>query len=231
MLLQLWHAFGHDERIGRAKVPKSLGTHDPAFVSERARTQPQRARQSSALFVSVGLPTRRTSVPGAPLVAGLASCRREISSTPSPCHRMVCSNVKTRQSWPTPNPHVSKCLSRCCRLSQVQRNVPDHKHVQRRSRVCSAANIQQHQHIDDAKQPQCADVDINRPYALSQESINSYQDSGFVKLQNVFSTATLEHYRPTMSLEVAKADKTPLEEDSDYQKAFTQVPVNYVNNT
>lgn len=27
-----------------------------------------------------------------------------------------------------------------------------------------------------------------------------------------------------MSLEVAKADKTPLEEDSDYQKAFTQVP-------
>jgi len=26
-----------------------------------------------------------------------------------------------------------------------------------------------------------------------------------------------------MSLEVAKADKAPLEEDSDYQKAFTQV--------
>ena len=30
-----------------------------------------------------------------------------------------------------------------------------------------------------------------------------------------------------MSLEVGKADKAPLEEDSDYQKAFTQVQMVY----
>ena len=50
-----------------------------------------------------------------------------------------------------------------------------------------------------------------------------YRESGFVRLRNVFDSATLAHYTPTVSLEVARADQTPLEEDSDYQKAFTQV--------
>ncbi len=66
-------------------------------------------------------------------------------------------------------------------------------------------------------------VDIHSPYRLSDTQVQSYKDSGFLRLPGVFDTQTLAHYTPTMSLEVAKADKAPLEEDSDYQKAFTQV--------
>lgn len=66
-------------------------------------------------------------------------------------------------------------------------------------------------------------VDIHSPYHLDEKQIRCYQESGFVRLPNVFNAATLAHYGPTVSLEVAHADKTPLEEDSDYQKAFTQV--------
>ena len=66
-------------------------------------------------------------------------------------------------------------------------------------------------------------IDIHSPYQLQEEEIKCYRESGFVRLRNVFDYATLAHYTPTVSLEVARADKTPLEEDSDYQKAFTQV--------
>ncbi|DBB13639.1 TPA: hypothetical protein ACH3X3_000659 [Trebouxia sp. C0006] len=66
-------------------------------------------------------------------------------------------------------------------------------------------------------------VDIHSPYRLSDTQVQSYKDSGFLRLPGVFDTQTLAHYTPTMSLEVAKADKAPLEEDSDYQKAFTQI--------
>ena len=91
-------------------------------------------------------------------------------------------------------------------------------------RLLPRANSQQHRRTDDAQPTKASNVDIHLPYLLSEESIHKYQASGFVRLQNVFSATTLAHYRPTMSLEVANADKTPLEEDSDYQKAFTQVP-------
>ena len=64
---------------------------------------------------------------------------------------------------------------------------------------------------------------LHSPYQLLDTQIHSYRDAGFVRLSNVFDAATLAHYTPTMSLEVSKADKTPLEDDSDYQKAFTQV--------
>ncbi|KAL0018441.1 hypothetical protein WJX77_009099 [Trebouxia sp. C0004] len=66
-------------------------------------------------------------------------------------------------------------------------------------------------------------VRIHSPYPLSDTQVQSYKDSGFVRLPGVFDAQTLAHYTPTMSLEVAKADKAPLEEDSDYQKAFTQI--------
>ena len=41
----------------------------------------------------------------------------------------------------------------------------------------------------------------------------------FVRLPKAFDAATLAHYSPSVSLEVANADKTPLEEDSEYHKA------------
>lgn len=80
--------------------------------------------------------------------------------------------------------------------------------------VCQVMQLQAHK---------ASQVDIHSPYQLNEEQIRCYQDSGFVRLPNVFNAATLAHYGPTVSLEVAHADKTPLEEDSDYQKAFTQV--------
>ena len=67
-----------------------------------------------------------------------------------------------------------------------------------------------------------SDIDIHSPYQLSAKQKEGYRQTGFVRLPSVFNRTTLAHYTPTMSLEVAKADKTPLESDSDYQKAFTQ---------
>lgn len=75
-------------------------------------------------------------------------------------------------------------------------------------------------HTQALKEP---NIDIHSPYQLQEEQIRCYRDSGFVRLPNVFNHTTLAHYTPAVSLEVANADKTPLEEDSDYQKAFTQV--------
>lgn len=72
-----------------------------------------------------------------------------------------------------------------------------------------------------------AQADIHSPYPLSDTQVQSYKDCGFVRLPSVFDAQTLAHYTPTMSLEVAKADRAPLEEDSDYQKAFTQVQIAY----
>ncbi len=68
-----------------------------------------------------------------------------------------------------------------------------------------------------------SNVDIDSAYQLRERDIQSYRSSGFVKLSNVFDDSTLAHYAPTMSLEVKQADKTPLQQDPDYQQAFTQV--------
>ncbi|DBA66830.1 TPA: hypothetical protein ACH3X2_001965 [Trebouxia sp. C0005] len=66
-------------------------------------------------------------------------------------------------------------------------------------------------------------VDINMPYKLQDSDMHFYRSTGFVKLKNVFDGETLSHYAPAMSLEVRQADKTPRQQDPDYQQAFTQV--------
>lgn len=66
-------------------------------------------------------------------------------------------------------------------------------------------------------------VDINSRYSLGLSDIQSYRDNGFVKLPGVFDEATLQHYAPEMSLEVKQAEKAPMQQDPDYQQAFTQV--------
>lgn len=83
-------------------------------------------------------------------------------------------------------------------------------------RISSRSQMQKSEH-------ERTQVDIHSPYPLSDTQVQSYKDSGFVRLPGVFDAQTLAHFTPTMSLEVARADKAPLEEDSDYQKAFTQV--------
>ena len=98
-----------------------------------------------------------------------------------------------------------------------------HVHVRHTKSAVSAGRTEQSQLPEPAQIKPPLDVDIHSPYRLSKHSIESYQRDGFVSLPAVFNEATLSHYKPTMSLEVSKADKTPLEDDSDYQKAFTQV--------
>ena len=66
-------------------------------------------------------------------------------------------------------------------------------------------------------------VDIDSPFTLKGSSIEAYRRNGFVKIPKVFDKPTLAHFGPAMSLEVAEADKTPLQKDPDYQQAFTQV--------
>ena len=66
-------------------------------------------------------------------------------------------------------------------------------------------------------------VDIDSPFMLEDSSIEAYRRNGFVKIPKVFDEPTLAHFGPSMSLEVAEADKTPLQQDPDYQQAFTQV--------
>lgn len=66
-------------------------------------------------------------------------------------------------------------------------------------------------------------VDIDSVYKLADSDLQRYRDNGFIKLRNVFTDSTLQHFAPDMSLEVKAADKTSLQQDPDYQQAFTQV--------
>ena len=107
-------------------------------------------------------------------------------------------------------------------LSQPLKSVlaRDHRFTQGRLRgvrpspACSATVTKHHEQTS---------VDIHSPYQLRPDQVTNYRNTGFVRLPKVFDATTLAHYHPTLSLEVANADKTPIEEDSDYQKAFTQV--------
>ena len=103
------------------------------------------------------------------------------------------------------------------RVTQRLDHVAGLRSGSRRTRTLPVCQVLQLQSQKDST------VDIHSPYQLRQKQIRCYRDSGFVRLPNVFDAATLAHYSPSVSLGVANADKTPLEEDSDYQKAFTQV--------
>ncbi len=68
-------------------------------------------------------------------------------------------------------------------------------------------------------------MDIDSPYALSQQQIAAFQRDGCIKLKEVFSADTLAHFgaeitRLTIALNTQ--DK-PLEERSTYDRAFLQV--------
>lgn len=110
--------------------------------------------------------------------------------------------------------HIRQAVRRNLLIRLPSFRFPSGKHINgcsvRKRQTCSATQLR-------------GPADIHIPYHLLEDHIQSYRDAGFVRLPHVFDPATLAHYTPTMSLEVAKADKTPLEEDSDYQKAFTQI--------
>ena len=68
-------------------------------------------------------------------------------------------------------------------------------------------------------------VDLDSPYALTEEQIRFYRENGFVKLKHVLSPATLAKYGPTVTKRVHELNTLhlPMEERTTYQKAFLQV--------
>ncbi|MDB5439496.1 MAG: phytanoyl-CoA dioxygenase [Caulobacteraceae bacterium] len=68
-------------------------------------------------------------------------------------------------------------------------------------------------------------IELDRPYPISPEHIAQFRRDGFIRLKDVFSAETLDHYgreitRLTLAL---NAQSLPLEERSTYDKAFLQV--------
>jgi len=68
-------------------------------------------------------------------------------------------------------------------------------------------------------------IDLESPYDLSEDQINSFRSNGFIKLKNVLSSEILEYYRQEITSMVFKLsnETRPLEERNTYEKAFLQI--------
>ena len=68
-------------------------------------------------------------------------------------------------------------------------------------------------------------TELETPYPLSLEDIESFRENGFVKLRDVLPADLLAHYRERISEKVAElsTDSLPLEQRSTYGKAFLQI--------
>lgn len=68
-------------------------------------------------------------------------------------------------------------------------------------------------------------IDIDRPYPLSQRQTAQFERDGFIKLKNVFAGPELEHFGEEITrLTFALNTQTlPLEQRSTYDRAFLQV--------
>jgi ectoine hydroxylase-related dioxygenase (phytanoyl-CoA dioxygenase family) len=68
-------------------------------------------------------------------------------------------------------------------------------------------------------------LDLDSPYDVPASAIEYYRDHGYVKLSDVLSAETLQHYGAeiTRMTHVLNTQHLPLEERSTYDKAFLQV--------
>lgn len=66
---------------------------------------------------------------------------------------------------------------------------------------------------------------LDQPYDLTKEAIDFFQKNRYIKLKNVFDTATLSFYGKAISDKVAvlNAQHKPLNERDTYGKAFLQI--------
>jgi len=66
---------------------------------------------------------------------------------------------------------------------------------------------------------------LDQPYPVSQEAIDFYQKNRYIKLKNVFDTATLAHFGALISKKVAELNTNdiPLDARNTYGKAFLQI--------
>lgn len=145
-----------------------------------------------------------TGRPGAVLLTTLAAMHLQTYRARSlPCG-LVSACLQSRSVRP-----VKNLSARICNAPPALAN---------RQRSCTCISAIAHQ-----GSAALSTVDIDSSFDLQDASIDAYRRNGFVKIPAVFDEATLAHYGPSMSLEVAEADKTPLQQDPDYQQAFTQV--------
>jgi ectoine hydroxylase-related dioxygenase (phytanoyl-CoA dioxygenase family) len=68
-------------------------------------------------------------------------------------------------------------------------------------------------------------LDIDSPYPLTSEQIESYRENGYAKLKGVLSPETIEHYRAEIARKVRELNTLhlPMEERTIYEKAFLQI--------
>ncbi len=67
--------------------------------------------------------------------------------------------------------------------------------------------------------------DIDTPYTLTEDRIDSFRKNGYVKLKDVLSPETLAYYGPEITARVTELNREtrPVEERDTYHKAFLQV--------
>jgi len=68
-------------------------------------------------------------------------------------------------------------------------------------------------------------IELNSRYPVTDEQIYHFREKGLVKLKQVLSPATIEHYGRSITDEVKRLNKMhkPMTERNTYQKAFLQV--------
>jgi ectoine hydroxylase-related dioxygenase (phytanoyl-CoA dioxygenase family) len=67
--------------------------------------------------------------------------------------------------------------------------------------------------------------DLDAAFVLSQDQIAQFRRDGYIKLKNVLSAATLQHYGDVITQKVLELNTNtkPMSERSTYEKAFLQV--------
>ena len=68
-------------------------------------------------------------------------------------------------------------------------------------------------------------IDLDSPYPLTAQQIQSFRERGFVKLKDVLSPETIEHYGAAITDEVKRLNQQtlPMSQRNTYQRAFLQV--------
>ncbi|MAD97566.1 MAG: phytanoyl-CoA dioxygenase [Flavobacteriaceae bacterium] len=66
---------------------------------------------------------------------------------------------------------------------------------------------------------------LNKPYFITEEQIQFFQENRYIKLKNVLDQETLDYFNVVISKKVAELneEETPLEERTTYGKAFLQL--------
>jgi len=67
--------------------------------------------------------------------------------------------------------------------------------------------------------------ELDLPFTLTQQQLDSYQDNGYLKLKHVLSPKLLEHYRRIIHdrVEELSRDALPIDQRDTYGKAFLQI--------